>query len=64
MCITVDELHARIYQFVVATAIGSAKGLFGKDLSAEERVFSMSVPADHSGQPVNTFQSSSTWRPS
>ena len=50
MCVVVDEQAARVYHYVVATAVGSAKGFFGKDLSAEERVYPMTVPIDHDGE--------------
>ena len=50
MSTTVDEQAARIHHYVVATAIGSAKGLFGKDLTVEEKVYSMTVPADYEGK--------------
>ena len=50
MCTTVDEQAARIHHYVVATAVGSAKGLFGKDLTVEEKVYSMTVPADYEGR--------------
>lgn len=45
-------LEPRIFNFVVGTAIGSAKGLFGKDLTAEREVFVLFAPADREGTHI------------
>ena len=42
----------RIANFVVGTAVGSAKGLFGKDLAAEQEVFVLDAPLDREGKAV------------
>ena len=52
LCVSSFEPLAMIRHFVVATAVGSAKGLFGKDLTAEEMVYAIAGPAQPEGQFV------------
>lgn len=50
-------LDPRIFNFVVGTAVGSAKGIFGKDLTAEKQVFVIDAPADREGLFPSTARS-------
>lgn len=52
MCVSVYEHEAQVRHFVVATAVGSAKGRFFKneDLTLEERVYAIARPENPEGE--------------
>lgn len=50
MCVVANEPACKVHQHVVATAVGSAKGWLGKDLTTEEKVWATQAPVDPEGE--------------
>ncbi|KAL7412688.1 hypothetical protein BDY24DRAFT_87598 [Mrakia frigida] len=47
-CCRVSSPYAEINHFVCGTVVGSSRGVFGKDLQAEQQIWVMSAPASFS----------------